>query len=237
MTMACEVTPFITTTRVEYSGTTANVSEVVNKTRLNADGSNWPLLLGPAQTLAMISYSSQGMTDNFIVNSMSWTMAKLASNNVTAESMVESYVRGMVEYWATMHRTLLYIDASPTADMMIPMNGTMHVLTMGWQYDAKTYSFALVPITIVMLLTTLAVLIGYLEKRKVPALHDAHQSFDPSNPLDIIFASRSGEAPNDHKAPQVQLKVHDNGQASLMGKDSEDVDERKVDEERGIKTG
>ncbi|KIJ08872.1 hypothetical protein PAXINDRAFT_18018, partial [Paxillus involutus ATCC 200175] len=50
LTMVCEVTPIITTISVVYGGTTANVSDVVNKTQLNADGSNWPLLLGPAET-------------------------------------------------------------------------------------------------------------------------------------------------------------------------------------------
>ncbi|KIJ11331.1 hypothetical protein PAXINDRAFT_171790 [Paxillus involutus ATCC 200175] len=90
MSMACEVTPFITTIRVQYSGTTANISDVVDKTPLNADGSNWPLLFGPAKTLAMIFYSSQGMTDNYIVNSMIFTMAKLASNDATAESILSN---------------------------------------------------------------------------------------------------------------------------------------------------
>ncbi|KIJ06204.1 hypothetical protein PAXINDRAFT_20592 [Paxillus involutus ATCC 200175] len=45
--MECE-TPFITTIRAQYSGTVADASGVVTKTPLSADGSNWPLLFGPA---------------------------------------------------------------------------------------------------------------------------------------------------------------------------------------------
>ncbi|KIK91003.1 hypothetical protein PAXRUDRAFT_150569 [Paxillus rubicundulus Ve08.2h10] len=229
--MVCEVTPYLTTIRVQYSGTTANVSDVVNKTRLDADGTNWPLLFGPARALAMIFYSSQGMTDNYIMNSMVFTMAKLTSSNVTIESLLESYLRGMVEYWGTMHRTLLYIEASLPDDMMIQTSGTMLISTMGWQYDASTHSFALVPITIVMCLTVCAVVIAYWEKRRVRTsseepIYVAHQSFDPSDPLHVILTSRSGGhyqasgALSDRHLPgyisgQVQLEVGKDGMAVL----------------------
>ncbi|KAF8837811.1 hypothetical protein BDN67DRAFT_1013580 [Paxillus ammoniavirescens] len=218
LTMVCEVTPIITTISVEYSGTIANVTEVVNQTRLNADGSNWPLLLGLAEALAVIFYSSQGMTDNYVVNSMIFTMAKLGSNDVTAESMLESYVRGMAEYWATMHRTLLYIQGSLTDDMMIPMSGKMHVTTMGWQYEAETFPYPLALILAVTLLTITAACVLYYERHRVRKsnednLHDTHQSFDPSDSLHAILVSGSegfDQAQETPESLQVQLEVlHD----------------------------
>ncbi|KIJ07379.1 hypothetical protein PAXINDRAFT_102986, partial [Paxillus involutus ATCC 200175] len=114
---------------------------------------------------------------------------------------------------------------------MIPTSGTMDVTTMGWQYNASTHSFALIPITIVMVLTILAACIAYWEERKAHGssenpLHLAHQSFDPSDPLHVILTSRSGGhyqasgALSDrdlsgYKSLQVQLEVGDDGMAIL----------------------
>ncbi|KAF8839698.1 hypothetical protein BDN67DRAFT_981594 [Paxillus ammoniavirescens] len=49
----CEATPLITNVQVEYNGIVLNVSDVVDKRALDPDGSSWPLLAGPAQTLAL----------------------------------------------------------------------------------------------------------------------------------------------------------------------------------------
>jgi hypothetical protein len=51
--VVCEVTPFITTIRVQYSGTIVNISDVVDKRPLNTDGSNWPLLILPAHGIGI----------------------------------------------------------------------------------------------------------------------------------------------------------------------------------------
>ncbi|KIK80249.1 hypothetical protein PAXRUDRAFT_833651 [Paxillus rubicundulus Ve08.2h10] len=241
LAMVCEVTPLITRLSVDYGGTTANVSSVVTKTRLSADGSNWPLLFGPAKTLAMILYSSQGMTDNFIMNSINYTMTTLTgpSNNVTTQTqlMVESYLRGMVEYWATMHRSMLYLGASFTDEMVLQTDGTMHITTIGWKYNESTYLLALVPISIIMGLTLCAVAIDYYEKRGVhrssgAPVDVAHQSFNPSNAMHVILASGSGglhqalEAGRhvtDYGSLQVRLGVRD-GVAVLMKEGSSPVE-------------
>ncbi|KAF8841122.1 hypothetical protein BDN67DRAFT_967615 [Paxillus ammoniavirescens] len=223
--MACEVTPFITTIRAQYSGTIADVSDVVTKTPLNADGSNWPLLFGPAQTLAMIFYSSQGMTDNYIMNSIQYTMGKLvsSSSNITTQSMIESYLRGMVEYWGTMHRTMLYLNTSIPNDMVNQTNGTMLVTTVGWKYVEATYLLALVPISIIMGLTMCAVTIESYEKHRAHTSSEvfvdvAHHSFNPSNSMHVILASGSGglhqaleagRRPTDYGSLQVRLGVQD----------------------------
>ncbi|KIJ12286.1 hypothetical protein PAXINDRAFT_14905 [Paxillus involutus ATCC 200175] len=222
ITMACEVTPFIARVSVEYSGTIANVSGIVTKTPLSADGSNWPLLFGPAQTLAMLFYSSQGMTDNSVMNSIQYTMKKLvsSSNNVTTQSMMESYL----------------LDTHPTAEMVTPANGTMHVTTIGWGYHGSTYLLALAPISIIMCLTMCTVAIDYYETRRVHRSSEvpvdvARRFFNPSNSMHVILASGSGglsqvlEAGRrltDYGSLKVRLGVW-HGVAVLMKEDSSTV--------------
>ncbi|KIJ04831.1 hypothetical protein PAXINDRAFT_21881 [Paxillus involutus ATCC 200175] len=235
VSLVCEVTPFITTVRVQYSGTVVNVSDVVTKTRLSADGTNWPLLSVPAQTLATILYLSQGMYDNSLMSNIQFTESELGQTNLNVTAALGNYFRGMVEYWGTMHRTLLYFTQEDIPDeMMIPMNGTMVITTMGWKYNASTHSFALVPISIVMALTMCAVAMTYWEKRKVRRSLEFPQSFNPSNPLHIILASRRGalyQAPSGHdrtedESLQVHLEVRD-GMAVLTSEGPGDVDEGK----------
>ncbi|KIJ11080.1 hypothetical protein PAXINDRAFT_15978 [Paxillus involutus ATCC 200175] len=85
-----------------------------------------------------------------------------------------------------------------------------------------------------MALTMCAVAMTYWEKRKVRRSLEFPQSFNPSNPLHIILASRRGalyQAPSGHdrtedESLQVHLEVRD-GMAVLTSEGPGDVDEGK----------
>jgi hypothetical protein len=127
-------------------------------------------------------------------------------------------------------------------EMLIPVNGTMHVKTMGWQYSSSTHLPALASISIILGLTMYA---GHRARRKVhgsPELpvYVANEPFQPSDSLHVILASgsgglsqalkaRSARSPPDYETLQVHLGVQEDGTAVLTTKEfgEDDVDEGK----------
>ncbi|KIJ19412.1 hypothetical protein PAXINDRAFT_166605 [Paxillus involutus ATCC 200175] len=234
----CEVTPFITTIRVQYGGTIVNISDVVNKRPLNTDGSNWPLLVMSAQILAEVFYTSQDMVDNAFMSGIASAMDPAPYSN-NFGPVLENYLRGIMEYSGTGVRTSADNEAADIPDeMLIPLNGTMYVTTMGWQYSASIHLSALASMSIIWGLTMYAVAMDYLEnraERKVhnppePPVYVAKESFHPSDSLHVILASgsgglsealraRSARSPPDYETLRVRLGVQEDGTAVLTTKE------------------
>ncbi|KIJ08506.1 hypothetical protein PAXINDRAFT_18370 [Paxillus involutus ATCC 200175] len=144
--------------------------------------------------------------------------------DATFETVVEIYLRGIVEYWGTMHHFFLYATPNITGEMLIPLSGTMHV-TIGWIYQV-TLSLSARPH------------IDYYGFDDRP-VYLADQPTDPSDLLHDILVSGSGGLSQalvrarsdrdltDYESLQVHLGVRDDGMAVLMGEDPGEVDEWK----------
>jgi hypothetical protein len=71
-----------------------------------------------------------------------------------------------------------------------PVNGTMYISTIGWTRRSATYLLAILPITIITILTFACALYSILQAREK---HSDHKTtFDPSNTLHLIMASAAG---------------------------------------------
>jgi len=204
--------------------------------------------------VAAVLYASQGMVNNSIMDSIRYTMDACFVSHDTFNTVLENYLRGMVEYWGTTRRDYVLVTAKDIPDeMLIPVNGTMSITTTGWKYSGLADILVLALISVIPGLTMCAVAMDYLEsRRKVHGSPErpacvAHQPFNASDPLHVILASgsgglcralraRSGGDLIDYKSLRVHLGVQDDGMAVLTAEDSGEVDvaeSGEVDEEAG----
>lgn len=90
---------------------------------------------------------------------------------------------------------LAYKGVENLTSMVLPVNGTMHVTTMGWKFSSLGSLIALLPITATFLLSILALLLPWsLQQRagSLPSSADERIVFDPSSIMSIISASATG---------------------------------------------
>ncbi|KAJ7440376.1 hypothetical protein FB451DRAFT_1191664 [Mycena latifolia] len=112
--------------------------------------------------------------------------------------LVENYVRGLVEYSASLFRgsCTSSLNASYAAglplNMSIATSGTVHTASLGWTHGAGTADWVLVPGTLIAVATTLVV--GVAVYRHVGALPS--HPFDPANPLHLAAAAANGGVAN-----------------------------------------
>jgi hypothetical protein len=101
-----------------------------------------------------------------------------------------------------------------------PVNGTMYISTIGWTRRSTSYLVALLPITILTILTFACALYSILQARKENGSY--RTTFDASNPLHLIMASAAGSLPledfnyngiinNEDVKVQLEESKNDNG--------------------------
>ncbi|KAG2065350.1 hypothetical protein BDR04DRAFT_1108609 [Suillus decipiens] len=196
----CEVTPQLTTVRANYSNDLI-ASEVVSSAPFQSE--NVQLLSFIAGVAKFQSIGSQGLMSSTIGDTLysiysSTTNATIGDdlgNQTQVYIELEDYWRGVVEFSATFLRSGFmavgsFPDDTIPVDLQSPVNGTMYISTIGWTWRSGTYLLAIIPITIITILTFACVLYSHLQARKEN--HGCKTTFDVSNTLHLMMASVAG---------------------------------------------
>ncbi|KAF9239997.1 hypothetical protein BU15DRAFT_61630 [Melanogaster broomeanus] len=203
----CEVTPLLTTVRVNYSSEIIEASSIVESRPF--DSSNSDLLLFLASIASYEGREAQGMLTNSIGDAL--VSIYSATTNVTSPiedgteqvyAELENYWRGAIEFSATYVVPSIWLlgcrifpnDIIPS-DLTTPINGTMLMLTMGWADRGAVYLFSVLPLGLITLLTILTVGYSFMglygKGRKGPT--QAHvKAFDVTDTLHLVTACAAG---------------------------------------------
>ncbi|KAG1744814.1 hypothetical protein EDB19DRAFT_2037838 [Suillus lakei] len=196
----CEVTPLLTTVRANYSNGLIS-SEVKSSTPFQPE--NVHLLSFVAGVAKFQSINSQGLMSSVIGDTLysiySSTSNTSIDDNLGNQTQVyeelEEYWRGVVEFSATFLRSGFMVvgsfpDNTIPDDLSSPVNGTMYISTIGWTRRSATYLLAILPITIITILTFVCALYSILHRKEnSPSM----ATFDVSNTLHLIMASAAGD--------------------------------------------
>jgi hypothetical protein len=101
------------------------------------------------------------------------------------------------------------------------VNGMMYISTIGWTRRSATYLLAILPITIITILTFACTLYSILEAWKDDSGYKT--TFDVSNPLHLIMASAAGS-----------LKLRDFNEEGIITNEGMEV-QLKESDENGVK--
>lgn len=199
----CEVNPLLTTVRANYSNGLIS-SEAISSTPLQSE--NVELLSFVAGVARFQAVTSQGLTSSAIGDTLysiySSTTNTSIDDNLGNQTQVykelEEYWRGVVEFSATFLRSGFMVvgsfpDNTIPDNLSSPVNGTMYISTIGWTRRSTSYLVALLPITIITILTFACALYSILHARKENGSYRI--TFDASNTLHLIMASAAGSLP------------------------------------------
>ncbi|KAG1854126.1 hypothetical protein C8R48DRAFT_776917 [Suillus tomentosus] len=196
----CEVVPLLTTVHAKYSNELIS-SEVNSSTPFRPE--HVELLSFIAGVAKFQSLNSQGLTSSAIGDTLysiySSTTNTSINDNLGNQAQVykelEEYWRGVVEFSATFLRSGFMVvgsfpDNTIPEYLSSPVDGTMYISTIGWTRRSATYLLAILPLTIITILTFACALYSILQARKD---NDGHKTiFDVSNTLHLIMASAAG---------------------------------------------
>ncbi|KAF8835841.1 hypothetical protein BDN67DRAFT_1072221 [Paxillus ammoniavirescens] len=196
----CEVTPLITTTRVDYTdGGIINASQIISNQTFSPDDTY--LLFYLAGVANYHARNSQGLLNNIIGDTL-YSMysgafsAPISDNIDEVYKELENYWRGVIEFSATFLRAGYsaegaFQDGIPS-NMTSDLSGNMSMVTMGWADRGPIYIFSILPLGIVTLLTMIAAIYSLVQSWN--ERHDAGKrtSFDVSDTLHLIMASAEG---------------------------------------------
>ncbi|KAF8838093.1 hypothetical protein BDN67DRAFT_972077 [Paxillus ammoniavirescens] len=193
----CEVTPLITTTRVDYTdGGIINASQIISTQTFSVDNTN--LLFYLASVVDYHARNSQDLMNNIIGDTLysiySAEFNTPISNNTDAVyRKLEDYWRGVIEFSATFLRAGYsaqgaFQDGIPS-NMTSPLNGTMAVLTMGWVDRSLIYISSILLLGIVTLLTVLSTFCSFPQLRKEQEHHDSGRRTSPSHERNVYRGS------------------------------------------------
>ncbi|KAF8841342.1 hypothetical protein BDN67DRAFT_534824 [Paxillus ammoniavirescens] len=196
----CEVTPLITTTRVDYTDWgIINASEIISNQTFSPD--NTYLLFYLAGVANYHARNSQGLMNNIIGDTLYSIYSgefhtPILNNTDEVYKELENYWRGVIEFAATFLRAGYsaqgaFQDGIPS-NMTSPVNGTVFMRTIGWANRSLIYIFSILPLGIVTLLTMIAAIYSLVESWK--ERHDPWKqtSFDVSDTHQLIMASAEG---------------------------------------------
>ncbi|KIK38653.1 hypothetical protein CY34DRAFT_809139 [Suillus luteus UH-Slu-Lm8-n1] len=198
----CEVIPLLTTVRANYSNDLIS-SEVLSSTPFQPE--NVKLLSFIAGVVRFQSVNSQGLMSSAIGDTLysiySSTTNTSIDDNLGNQTQVykelEEYWRGVVEFSATFLRSgFMVVGSFPDNripdELSSPVDGTMYISTIGWTRRSATYLLAILPITIITILTFACALYSMLQSRKEKLEGGYRTTFDVSNTLHLIMASAAG---------------------------------------------
>ncbi|KAJ7718768.1 hypothetical protein DFH07DRAFT_1011479 [Mycena maculata] len=196
--LVCQIAPKTTVIQADYDGDINATVQSVNRTTANAGGTAGAFAM---YIITDLVWHQQGMT----VNSVADQLLEL-SDNVAAErrlEVVEQYLKGVVEYSASILRACLsaqnlaFSDGVPL-NITMPTNGTWETETMGWKdYAPGTILWILIP-GFFMASSTLALTLIAVYRHGAEMYRDTN-TFDPSNPLHMIRAAAAGGLQNAFK--------------------------------------
>ncbi|KIJ12338.1 hypothetical protein PAXINDRAFT_14816 [Paxillus involutus ATCC 200175] len=201
----CEVTPLVTTTRVDYTdGGIINASQIISTQSFSPNDTYFLFYL--AGVTNYHARNSQGLMNNIIGDTLYSTysaayMTPISDNTTAVYRELEDYWRGVIEFTATFLRAGYSAEGAFRGgipnNMTSPINGTMTMLTIGWANRGPIYMFSVLPIAIVTVLTVIAAIYSFPHSCKEQ--HLPHQqtsfdqtSFDVSNTLQLIMACSGG---------------------------------------------
>ncbi|KAG2105539.1 uncharacterized protein F5147DRAFT_805800 [Suillus discolor] len=193
----CEVTPLLTTVHTNYSSDLIS-SEVISSTPFRPE--NEQLLSFIVGVAKFQSINLQGLASSAIGDTLysiySSTTNTSIDDNLGNQAQVykelEEYWCGVVEFSATFLCSGFMVvgsfpDNTIPEDLSSPVNGTMYISTIGWTQRSATYLLAILPITIITILTVACALYSILQIKNI-----GNRPFKASNPLYLIMASAAG---------------------------------------------
>ncbi|KAG2355010.1 hypothetical protein BDR07DRAFT_1493739 [Suillus spraguei] len=192
----CEVTPLLTTVRANYSNDLIS-SEVLSSIPFRSE--NVQLLSFIAGVVKFQSISSQGLMSSTIGDTLysiySSTTTTTIGDNLGNQKQVyeelEDYWRGVVEFSATYLRSGFmavgsFTDNNIPVELQSQVNGTLQIWIIGWTSQSTTYLLAIIPGTIITILTFACGLYSILQNGGYST------TFDASNTLHLIMAFVAG---------------------------------------------
>ncbi|KIK77954.1 hypothetical protein PAXRUDRAFT_834783 [Paxillus rubicundulus Ve08.2h10] len=196
----CEVTPLITTTRVDYTdGGIINASQIISNQTFSPNETY--LLFYLAGVANYHARNSQGLLNNIIGDTLysiySGQFSTPISNNMDeVYKELENYWRGVIEFSATFLRAGYsaegaFQDGIPS-NMTSDLDINMSMVTIGWANRGPIYIFSILPLGIVTLLTITAAVYSLVESWKERHDKEKRTSFDVSDTLHLIMASAEG---------------------------------------------
>ncbi|KIJ61267.1 hypothetical protein HYDPIDRAFT_189685 [Hydnomerulius pinastri MD-312] len=196
----CEVTPLITTIRVDYTdGGIINASEIVSNRTFTADESD--LLFYLAGVANYYARHAQGLLNNITGDTVFSIYSgeintPISSGTDEVYSTLEDYWRGVVKFSATFLQAGYSAEgafqAGIPSNMTAPLNGTMYIMTMGWANRGPIYIFSILPLGIGTVLIVLTAVHSLVQSWKERDNEDKQTSFDVSDTLLLIIASAGG---------------------------------------------
>ncbi|KAJ7728183.1 hypothetical protein B0H14DRAFT_3001280, partial [Mycena olivaceomarginata] len=193
--LVCQIAPKVTIVRADYAGE-INVSLMESP---ESAGTPTVAAGGVAGFFAMyiitdFVWHQQGIT----VNGVADQLVELSENIADDERFkIESYLRGVIEYSASILRAYLSADGLTFAggvpsNITRPTSGTWTTQTLGWkQFSSATTLGILIP-GIFMFCSTLTLVVVTIYRHRGEIYSDHTQIFDPSDPLHLIAAAAAG---------------------------------------------
>ncbi|KAG1883592.1 hypothetical protein F4604DRAFT_1677355 [Suillus subluteus] len=189
----CKVAPYATSFDVTYSQAMISVDQHP---------------LRPIQPLqynvtAFISFVVSGLTSSSqtTYSNPLGQLLRLSRLNTTSSvnETLANYFRGIIEFSATYLRCAYSAEGASTnstmqdlysnAEAFIPLNGTMHILTYGWDRKRPTYIYILCVFVVIWTVTVSAAVYSLIQERTHPR---TGPTFDASNPVHLMMASSAG---------------------------------------------
>ncbi|KAG1750086.1 hypothetical protein EDB19DRAFT_1904339 [Suillus lakei] len=211
-------------------------SEVKSSTPFQPE--NIQLLKFVAGVASFQSINSQGLMSSAIGDTLysiysSTTNTSIddnLGNQIQVYKELEEYWRGVIEFSATFLRSSFMVvgsfpDNTIPDDLSSPVNGTMYISTIGWTRRSGTYILAILPITIITILTFACALYSILQARKEHSRY--RTTFDVSNTLHLIMASAAGGLTLEHFDKKGIIK-NEGVMVRLEESESDSVDKRFV---------
>ncbi|KAG1738645.1 uncharacterized protein EDB91DRAFT_1347587 [Suillus paluster] len=145
----CEVSPRITSVKVDFDGTTVNINETTNFEPLDPEGQQAVFIDQISDLIWLMTFDTQSISGNSMAAGIQMAIPDSALLNFT----LENYLRGAIELLGTFWQLELQQMSDTT---MMQYTGIVHVQSMGYEYKRSTSLLLLVPLAVVVILTCVA---------------------------------------------------------------------------------
>ncbi|KAG1742729.1 uncharacterized protein EDB91DRAFT_1247537 [Suillus paluster] len=170
----CEVSPRITSVKIDFDGTTVNINETTNYEPLDPEGQQAVFIDQISDLIWLMTFDTQSISGNSMAAGIQ--MATYAydgfpiPDSALLNFTLENYLRGAIELLGTasFHFCRSTVDymfdyqswqlnlQQMSNTTMMQYTGIVHVQSMGYEYKRTTYLFLLVPLAVVVILTCAA---------------------------------------------------------------------------------
>ncbi|KAK7058133.1 hypothetical protein R3P38DRAFT_3547581 [Favolaschia claudopus] len=197
-TMICTVTPKINHVDVSYKAAFINITGATENSNSVLADIHAPPVVAAMNTLSQMTSFTQAIDTNGVGDKLKSLVsaADTSYGDSTVLRTTEEYIRGSVEYSATVFKACLassqtFLAALPKDNKMtIYTSGTHQTETMGWTHSASyVTAIELLPGAIIALITIIVVFAA-VAKHAADPKYDEY--FDPSDALHLVAASANG---------------------------------------------